>query len=60
MILYFECLPPDGSSRAVRLGFDVKDHLLECSVLRFEMFNYYYIFLLLNIYVFYWKNSKRG
>ena len=37
-----QLLPSDGSSCAlcithIRLGFDIKDHLLECSILRFEM-----------------------
>ena len=32
-----DLLPPDGSSWTVRLCFDVKDHLFEGSILRFEM-----------------------
>ena len=52
----FELLPPDGSSWAVRLCFDVKDHLFEGSILRFEMLVSttlsFFIFLLWNSFSF--------
>ena len=49
----FQLLPPDGSSWAVRLCFDVKDHLLESSILRFEMlvrttFSFFVLLLWIN------------